>query len=45
VLFDNRSMLHLFEKMDFDIQKRVESGVYQLKMMFKGSKEPGTESR
>jgi len=28
-------MLHLFEKMGFDIEKRVEEGVYELKMMFK----------
>ncbi len=27
-------MLHLFEKMGFDIDKRTEEGVYELKMAF-----------
>lgn len=35
VLMENRGMLHLFEKMGFDIQKRVESGVYTLRMAFR----------
>ena len=35
VLVENKPMLHLFEKMGFDIEKRVEEGVYELKMMFK----------
>jgi acyl-CoA hydrolase/RimJ/RimL family protein N-acetyltransferase len=35
VLIENKPMLHLFEKMGFDIEKRVEEGVYELKMMFK----------
>jgi acyl-CoA hydrolase/ribosomal protein S18 acetylase RimI-like enzyme len=34
VLQENRRMLYLFEKMGFDIQKRLDSGVYELKMMF-----------
>lgn len=34
VLVENRPMLHLFEKMGFDIQKRSGSGVYELKMAF-----------
>jgi acyl-CoA hydrolase/GNAT superfamily N-acetyltransferase len=34
VLTDNRPMLHLFEKMGFDIEKRSDSGVYEMKMMF-----------
>jgi len=34
VLVENRPMLHLFEKMGFDIQKRNEQGVYELKMAF-----------
>jgi len=34
VLMENRVMLHLFEKMGFDIQRKVEEGVYELKMMF-----------
>jgi len=35
VLFENRPMLHLFEKMGFNIEKRREDGVYELKMMFR----------
>ena len=35
VLFENRAMLHLFEKMGFDIKKRREEGVYELQMMFR----------
>jgi RimJ/RimL family protein N-acetyltransferase len=35
VLIENKPMLHLFEKMGFDMEKRVEEGVYELKMMFK----------
>jgi len=36
VLVENRPMLHLFEKMGFYIEKRGESGVYELKMQFRG---------
>jgi RimJ/RimL family protein N-acetyltransferase len=36
VLVENRPMLHLFEKMGFDIQKRSEQGVYELRMAFRG---------
>ncbi len=35
VLAENRPMLHLFEKMGFDIKKRREEGVYELEMMFR----------
>jgi acyl-CoA hydrolase/GNAT superfamily N-acetyltransferase len=35
VLLENRAMLHLFEKMGFDIKKRREEGVYELQMMFR----------
>ena len=35
VLVENRSMLHLFDKMGFDIIKRREEGVYELEMMFR----------
>jgi len=34
VLVENRPMLHVFEKMGFDMEKRIESGVYELKMAF-----------
>jgi RimJ/RimL family protein N-acetyltransferase len=37
VLMENRPMLHLFEKMGFDIQRKVSEGVYELKMMFRAS--------
>jgi RimJ/RimL family protein N-acetyltransferase len=36
VLVDNQAMLHLFEKMGFDIDKRSGEGVYELRMTFKG---------
>ena len=32
VLMENKTALHLFEKMGFDIQMRSEEGVYELKM-------------
>lgn len=35
VLEENRPMLHLFEKMGFDIEKRRSEGVYELKMTFR----------
>jgi len=36
VLVGNRAMLHIFEKMGFDIEKRKTAGVYELKMAFRG---------
>jgi RimJ/RimL family protein N-acetyltransferase len=36
VLVENKPMIHLFEKMGFDIQKRSAQGVYELKMAFRG---------
>jgi acyl-CoA hydrolase/GNAT superfamily N-acetyltransferase len=35
VLLENRPMLHVFEKMGFDMEKRVGAGAYELKMMFR----------
>lgn len=35
VLFDNVSMLHIFEKMGFDTKKTIDSGTYHLTMMFR----------
>lgn len=35
VLQENQRMLRLFEKMGFDQQKRLDSGVYELRMAFK----------
>ena len=35
VLIENRPMLHLFEKMGFDISKRISEGVYELNMTFR----------
>ena len=34
VLAENRGMLHLFENMGFDMEKRREYGVNELKMTF-----------
>lgn len=34
VLMDNKQMLHLFERMGFAVEKRLEAGVYELKMSF-----------
>ncbi|MCX5837459.1 MAG: GNAT family N-acetyltransferase [Deltaproteobacteria bacterium] len=36
VLVDNRPMLHVFEKGGFDIMKKNDAGVYDLKMAFRG---------
>lgn len=36
VLVENKPMLHLFEQMGFDIQKKSAEGVYELKMAFRG---------
>ncbi len=35
VLMDNMPMLRLFESMGFDIDKRSEEGIYELKMLFR----------
>jgi acyl-CoA hydrolase/GNAT superfamily N-acetyltransferase len=35
VLMENRQMLQLFEKMGFNIEKRNDGGVYELKMSFR----------
>ncbi len=35
VLLENQPMLHLFEKMGFDTEKRSTTGVYELKMAFR----------
>jgi acyl-CoA hydrolase/ribosomal protein S18 acetylase RimI-like enzyme len=37
VLAENTPMLHLFENQGFDIQKRVDSDVVELKMAFRGA--------
>jgi RimJ/RimL family protein N-acetyltransferase len=37
VLVENTRMLRLFEKMGFDIQKRMELGTYELRMAFRGA--------
>ena len=33
-LMENQAMLHVFETMGFDIEKRSDAGMYQLEMMF-----------
>ena len=35
VLVENRPMLHVLQKMGFDMQKRITAGVYELRMMFR----------
>lgn len=35
VLVENKPMLRLFEKMGFDLEKRIEDDVYELKMLFR----------
>ena len=35
VLVENRPMLHLFNKLGFDIERRREEGVYELKILFR----------
>jgi len=37
VLVENKPMLHVFEKGGFDIKKKSDAGVYDLKMMFRES--------
>ena len=34
VLAENKAMLHIFESMDFQMENRLESGVYELTMGF-----------
>ena len=36
-LMENQQMLRVFDKMGFDIKKSMAGGVYELKMLFKGS--------
>ncbi len=36
VLIENDPMMHVFENMGFDIQKRKDEGVYEMKMAFRG---------
>jgi RimJ/RimL family protein N-acetyltransferase len=40
VLMENKVMLHLIEKMEFDIQSKISDGVHEITMIFKG--EPKT---
>jgi acyl-CoA hydrolase/GNAT superfamily N-acetyltransferase len=37
VLVENKQMLHLFEKMGFDLDKRSSAEVYELRMTFRGA--------
>jgi len=37
VLQENRHMLHLFETAGFDLERKVDDGVYYLKMAFRGT--------
>ena len=35
VLVENRPMLNVFRNIGFDMEKRIQSGVYELKMIFR----------
>jgi acyl-CoA hydrolase/RimJ/RimL family protein N-acetyltransferase len=35
VLVENKIMRHVFEKMDFEIERRIRAGVYELRLAFK----------
>jgi acyl-CoA hydrolase/RimJ/RimL family protein N-acetyltransferase len=35
VLSENRAMLHLFEKMDFEMEKTIDAGTYEISMGFR----------
>jgi acyl-CoA hydrolase/GNAT superfamily N-acetyltransferase len=39
VLMDNMRMLHIFERAGFAIEKRLEAGVYELKMSFRETRQ------
>jgi len=41
VLVENKPMLHVFEKMGFDMEKKMEAGAYELKMRFTKITEKG----
>jgi acyl-CoA hydrolase/GNAT superfamily N-acetyltransferase len=45
VLLENRSMLHLIRKMGFDIEQKLDDGVYELKMTFKKDGRSGASSK
>ena len=42
-LVENKAMVSLFEKMGFYTEKRREEGVYEMKMLFRKSKEQNRE--
>ena len=44
VLMENKPMLHVFEKMGFDMQKSGEGGVYELRMLFKEAHETANDT-
>ena len=35
VLMENQPMLHLFEKAGFDIERRIDGGIHELKILFR----------
>ena len=45
VLMENRPMLHLFDKMGFDMQRTGDGGVYELRMMFRETPEKDASAR
>jgi GNAT superfamily N-acetyltransferase len=45
VLLENQSMLHLIRKMGFDIEQKLDDGVYELKMMFRRASRTGASNK
>ena len=45
VLLENQSMLHLIRKMGFDLEQKLDDGVYELKMMFKKDGRSGASNK
>lgn len=35
VLSENRAMLHLFDKIDFEMERTIDAGTYEISMGFK----------
>jgi acyl-CoA hydrolase/GNAT superfamily N-acetyltransferase len=45
VLLENQPMLHLIRKMGFDLEQRLDDGVYEIKMMFKKESRSGAMNK
>jgi len=42
VLLENQTMLHLIRKMGFDIEEKLDDGMYEIKMLFRKGSRSGT---